>query len=200
MPAELASETTTPLQLLAERIAAGDAGSEDEFVRQYRSGVLALVRRSARQSDADIEDMTQDVLQSTITALRQGRVRDHANLPAYLRSSITFIVRSHYRKQHRRHEDRVVALDDGFAVNDDPQENVTGHQLAALVRQLVGELHIERDRQLLERFYLREQPKEQVCAELGISDQHFHRVAFRARERLRELLLDAGVVEYHCDK
>lgn len=199
MSAELATETRTPLQLLAERITAGDAAAENEFVRHYRSGVLALVRRSARPFDADVEDMAQDVMQSTITALRDGRVRDHANLPAYLRSSITFIVRSHYRKQHRRHEDRVVVLDDGIAVNDDPEDNMTGHQLATLVRRLVSDLHIERDRQLLERFYLREQPKEQVCAELGISDEHFHRVAFRARERLRELLLDAGVVEYHCD-
>lgn len=199
MSAELASETRTPLQLLAGRITAGDAAAENEFVRHYRSGVLALVRRCARPFDADVEDMAQDVLQSTITALRDGRVRDHATLPAYLRSSITFTLRSHYRKQHRRHEDRVVVLDDGIAVNDDPADNVTSHQLAALVRQLVGELQIERDRQLLERFYLREQPKEQVCTELGISEDHFHRVAFRARERLRELLLDAGVVEYHCD-
>ncbi len=199
MSAELASEIKTPLQLLAERIAAADASAENEFVRCYRAGVMALVRRHARPFDADIEDMTQEVLQSAITALRDGRVRDHATLPAYLRSSVTFTVRSHYRKHHRRGEDRVVALDDSIPVNDDPSDNVTSHQLAALVRQLVGDLQIDRDRQLLERFYLREQSKQQVCTELGISDEHFHRVAFRARERLRGLLLDAGVTEYNCD-
>ncbi|MFZ2235598.1 MAG: sigma-70 family RNA polymerase sigma factor [Dokdonella sp.] len=199
MSAELASETRTPLQLLAERIAAGDASAENEFVRHFRAGVMALVRRHARPFDADIEDMTQDVLQSTITALRDGRVRDHATLPAYLRTSVTFTVRSHYRKRHRRHEDCVVELDDGIAVNDDPADNVTSRQLALLVRQLVGQLQIDRDRKLLERFYLREQSKVQVCTELGISDEHFHRVAFRARERLRILLLDAGVFDDNCD-
>ena len=199
MSAELAAENKTPLQLLAERIATADAAAENEFVLTYRAGVMALVRRQARPFDADIEDMAQEVLQSTITALRDGRVRNHATLPAYLRSSVTFTVRAHYRKQHRRHEDRIVALDDSISVDDDPSDNVTGHQLAALIRQLVSELQIDRDRELLERFYLREQSKEQVCTELGIDDDHFHRVAFRARERLRALLFDAGIFENNCD-
>lgn len=199
MSAEWTSETRTPLHLLAERIAAADRSAESEFVRGYRAGVLTLVRRHARAFDADIEDMAQDVLQSTISALREGRVRDHASVPAYLRSSVKFAVRSHYRKQHRRQEDRVVALDDSISIDDDPADNATSRELAALIRQLVGELKLDRDRQLLERFYLREQSKEQVCTELGISHEHFHRVAFRARERLRVLLLDAGVVEAHCD-
>lgn len=180
--------------MLAGRIAAGDHGAEAEFARMFRPGVLAMVRRQARPLDADGEDMAQEVMQSAISALRSQRLRDPTTLPAYLRASVVFTVRAHYRKQHRRGEDRAEPLDDKVEVNNDPQDNLVGHQLARLVRRLIGELHIDRDRQLLERFYLREQTKEQVCAELDISDEHFHRVAFRARERLRELLREAGVV------
>lgn len=194
MSADLAAEDRSPLRLLAERIAAGDRGAESELAREFLPGVIAMVRRQTRPLDADGEDMAQEVMQSAITALRSKRIRDAATLPAYLRASVVFTVRAHYRKQHRRGEDRAEQVDDKVEVNDDPQDNLVGHQLATLVRRLIGELQIDRDRQLLERFYLSEQSKEQVCADLGISDEHFHRVAFRARERLRELLREAGVV------
>ncbi|MEO7917513.1 MAG: sigma-70 family RNA polymerase sigma factor [Dokdonella sp.] len=188
------------MRLLAARIAAGDTSAETDFVRIFRPGVLMLVRRHSRPFDADIEDMAQDVMQSTITALRTGRLRDSDVLPAYLRSTVAFTVRSHYRKQHRRGEDRVVLVDDSFEVDDDPLDNLKGHQLAGLLRKLIGELEIERDRRLMEHFYLREQSKEEVCAELGINEDHFHRVTYRARERLRDLLHNAGITTSPWDK
>ena len=42
------------------------------------------------------------------------------------------------------------------------------------------------------RFYLHEESKEQVCRELELSDEHFNRVIFRARNRFRGLLEDRG--------
>ncbi len=56
------------------------------------------------------------------------------------------------------------------------------------VRQVIGELKTERDRQLLLRFYLAEDDKEQICSDLGLSSLHFNRVLFRARQRFKVLL------------
>ena len=44
-----------------------------------------------------------------------------------------------------------------------------------------------RDRQVLFRFYIAEENKEDICSDLGLSSLHFNRVLFRARERFREL-------------
>ena len=51
--------------------------------------------------------------------------------------------------------------------------------------QLVAEL---RDRQVLVRYYLRDEDKATLCHDLGLSDEHFNRVLHRARERFRALL------------
>jgi hypothetical protein len=54
---------------------------------------------------------------------------------------------------------------------------------AAIVRRLIGELPTARDRQLLLRFYVAEEEKESIGADLGLDSLHFNRVLFRARQR-----------------
>lgn len=44
------------------------------------------------------------------------------------------------------------------------------------MRQLIRELPTERDRQLLLRFYVTEEDKESLCADLGLDSLHFNRV------------------------
>ena len=56
-----------------------------------------------------------------------------------------------------------------------------------LVRDLVGQLEVERDRQIILRFYLTEEDKASICEDLGLSSLHFNRVLHRARQRYRQL-------------
>jgi DNA-directed RNA polymerase specialized sigma24 family protein len=58
---------------------------------------------------------------------------------------------------------------------------------ADIVRQVLKEMHNERDIQLLFRYYLAEDDKEKICADLGLTTLHFNRVLHRARARYREL-------------
>jgi hypothetical protein len=57
---------------------------------------------------------------------------------------------------------------------------------------MLEEMPAERDRELLVRFYLNDEEKEQICQELKLSREHFNRVIFRARNRFRELLEHRG--------
>jgi len=59
-------------------------------------------------------------------------------------------------------------------------------------RRMLDEMPAERDRDLLVRFYLNDEAKEEICRELRLSEQHFNRVIFRARNRFRELLEHRG--------
>lgn len=58
---------------------------------------------------------------------------------------------------------------------------------ARAIRQVLRQLNSERDREVLYRFYIAEEHKEQICADLGLTNLHFNRVLYRARERFREL-------------
>jgi DNA-directed RNA polymerase specialized sigma24 family protein len=57
---------------------------------------------------------------------------------------------------------------------------------------MLDDLPTARDRDVLIRFYLNDESKEDICAALGLSDEHFNRVIFRARNRFRALLERRG--------
>lgn len=181
--------------LLVAAIARGDPRAESTFVARFGPGVRALVRRHARPGEAAIDDLCQDVLRHVLEALRRGDLREAAALPMYVRSAVVNTVRAEYRRRERRDHDSDATVLDGLPAADDPAAAVQRMQLAHAVRELLAELPVERDRQLLRRFYLDEHDADAVCAELGIDASHFRRVAHRARERLRELLLRAGLGE-----
>ena len=44
-----------------------------------------------------------------------------------------------------------------------------------------------RDREILVRFYLREQPQTQICQEMGLSETQFRLLKSRAKARLGEI-------------
>ena len=70
-----------------------------------------------------------------------------------------------------------------------PMLQASRAELCRHVRILLDELKQERDRQILERFYVKEQEKEEICRKIGVDGSHFNRVLYRARQRLRDLLL-----------
>lgn len=178
---------------LAVRIAAGERAAEAEFVRLYQSGVRALVRRHCRPNDPAVDDLVQEILHHVLQRLRAGELRDPAALPAYVRQAVVFNTTAEYRKRGRRGEDETVPVDDSLPGGTDPAHALDREQTAAAVRALLAELNTARDREILLRFYVREQSKDEVCAATGVDPAHFHRVIFRARGRLRELALAAGL-------
>lgn len=56
------------------------------------------------------------------------------------------------------------------------------------MREVFRDLGTPRDRELLVRYYLHDEDKDSVCRRLGLTEAHFNRVIFRARERFRGLL------------
>ena len=174
------------------RIAAGERAAEAEFVRRYQRGVLVLVRRHCRPGDPIVEDIAQDVLARVLERLRAGAIRDATALPAYVQTTIVYATTAEYRNRKPTEAVEKIAQLPG---NDSPVNRVALDQLRQTLTALLAELPLARDRELLTRFYLDEEDKDDVCRHLGIDMAHFRRVAFRARERFRELLDRAGIQE-----
>ena len=61
-------------------------------------------------------------------------------------------------------------------------------QWARVARMILDEMPTARDREVIVRFYLEDESREDICAALALSDEHFNRVIFRARNRFRALL------------
>lgn len=172
---------------LVERIARGDARAESELVERYSRGVLHLLRRST--GDADLaDDLHQETFRIVLQRLRGAGLEEPERLVGFIRRTARNLFLADYRRTARR---RTGDLDESTVLRD-PAPSPLGRVLMAervrLVRRLVGELRTDRDRQILYRYYLAEEDKARICRDLGLSDVHFNRVLFRARERFRELL------------
>lgn len=185
-----AANTASVADDFVARIAAGDRAAEAEFVRRFERGVRALVRRHCRPGDPVVEDLVQETLARVLERLRAGALRDAAALPGYVQATVAHLTDAEYRN---RRPSEPLAAAERLAGGADPAENADAAQLAATVRRLLDELPLVRDRDVLRSFYLDDQDRSTVCGRLGIDEQHFHRVIFRARRRFRELLDAAGI-------
>jgi RNA polymerase sigma-70 factor (ECF subfamily) len=67
-------------------------------------------------------------------------------------------------------------------------QQVASEETRSAVRKILQSMPVKRDRELLTRFYVYDQDKQEICRELGLESLHFNRVLFRAKNRLRKLL------------
>ena len=73
------------------------------------------------------------------------------------------------------------------------EERIDDDILAQWVRELIEELPVHRDREVLERFYLREEPRGSICESLNLTSLQLNQVLWRARQRFGEILRKHGM-------
>src|SRR5579862_3165921 len=155
-------------------------------------GLRALILRRVRDPEL-AADILQDAAVTTLEKLRKGEIAHPENVGGYLYRVALNHLRNHRRKD-RTGLSSSEPLGDLPGREDDPDWDRVGRpQWAAAARRILDELPALRDRELLLRFYLNDEDKAQLCRELKLSEEHFNRVIFRARNRFRELLQRHGL-------
>lgn len=181
-----------PLAELVERIGQGDRQAEEIFVQRFGKGIQVMVRRKCRPHDPQVEDLAQDAIVIVLKHLRARQLDNPAALNAFVNSTVKFVCTAEYRKRGRRGDTLPIEAADAATDGDDPADSLDSVQLKATIGEMLGHLPMARDRQLLHRFYVLEHSKDDVCRDLGIDPSHFHRVAHRARERMRQIMESRG--------
>jgi RNA polymerase sigma-70 factor (ECF subfamily) len=173
---------------LVRRIQNGDAAAEAELVDRFGDGLSFLLRRWTRERTA-AEDLYQETFRLALEKIRKGEVRDPDRLPGFLRSLARNLSIEHYRRGARREvrEEELEAATEMTAPEPGQLGQLLRQEKATLVRQVMAELSSERDRQVLFRFYIAEEDKEQIRSDLGLTGPEFNLVLFRARRRYRDL-------------
>jgi RNA polymerase sigma-70 factor (ECF subfamily) len=154
-------------------------------------GLRALIMRRVRDPQI-AADILQDAAVTTLEKLRAGQIAQPSSIGGYLYR----VALNHLRNYRRKDRTGVSSSADLESLPDrDTDPDVAGidrAQWAQAARHMLKELPAVRDRELLIRFYLNDESKEDICAALGLTDEHFNRVIFRARNRFRELLERRG--------
>lgn len=174
---------------LVRRIGAGDTAAEGELVRRYRRGLLFQLTRHTGDP-ARAEDLVQETFRIVLERLRGRGIDQPDRLAGFLLRTGRNLRIADIRKRARRGEDVPAPEVERQSAPAGQLAGVLVAERARAVRRLLGELTTDRDRQVLSRFYLSEQSKEQICADLDLSSLHFNRVLYRARERFRQIILE----------
>lgn len=168
---------------IVSQIQAGHPDGQRALWEEFSRGLIVYLAHELRREDVD--DKLQDTLMAAFDRIKNGQIDDAERLPGFVR-----------RIAHRKVADFIEAvtrrrtesspLDPEMEVIDpqpDPEQEFLERQRGEMAARLLTRLD-ELDRQILSRFYLRQQPAEQICEELGLSETQFRSRKHRAKERL----------------
>ncbi len=188
---EVREEATSEGRGLAElvlRIQAGDRTAEDELVERFSRGLVLVLRRLGGNPTL-ADDLHQETFALVLEKIRRSEVREPERLAGFIRSTARNLFIADRRKEARysplpESEDRSLPAGIPTAA---PLDHALAEEEARQVQQVLSELRFDRDRQLLIRFYLRDESKEEICKDLEIEPERFNLVLHRARERMRKI-------------
>jgi RNA polymerase sigma-70 factor, ECF subfamily len=168
-------------------------GPGQQAILRSMAGLRAQLARVTGNMEL-ASDLLQDAVVTALQKLRAGEIRDPTHLDGY----VYRVALNHLRNYRRKHRLRVAAAEEvddppEGAPSSPPVRELEADQWARLVRQLLQEVPVVRDREILVRFYLQEESKEELCQALGLTELHFNRVIHRARDRFRDLLQRRGL-------
>jgi RNA polymerase sigma-70 factor (ECF subfamily) len=169
---------------LVALIQQGHAQAESEMVKRFARGVQIML---ARKCNPDVaEDVAQETWRVTIEKVRNGDLRQPDRLPAFIHQIARNQIIMYFRKYSEVQE--MPGENDLESNLQSPEQNYEAQQLSDQVRELINRLDTPRDREILMRFYVNEEDKDVICSDLGLTSQHFNRVIYRAKTRIRTYL------------
>lgn len=136
-----------------------------------------------------VDDLLQEGLMLVVEHWRQGEISDPPQQILFAHATAV-----HLASNALRSEDRRLRLMSDFTRQPQalaapgPEARLLHRDVLNAIRAAVQALTNPRDRQLLLRYYVHEQPKGEICSELKLDARHFDRVLHRARARLREIV------------
>ena len=143
---------------------------------------------------ADFEDRMHDIYLLVVDSIRQGKLREPAALTSYIHGIARLAACSSIgvRARHQRLSGSFRYWIDSKSVRATPEAQLVEKQRLQIMRDLLASLS-DREREVLTRFYLHEQTKEDICREMSLTTTQFRLAKSRAKQRLGRM----GVAQKH---
>lgn len=185
------TQTTAPADhaewvSLVQRIREDDPTGMEELYRVFSHGIRFYLCRQLGPQDLD--DRVHDVFLVITQSIHRGDLREPERLMGYIRTVVRRHVASHIDSLvHSRNS--VADVGSGSLLADhrpDPERVAIRNQNIGIARRILHSLKT-RDREVLVRFYLKEQPPEEICQALDLTATQFRLIKSRAKTRFVEL-------------
>lgn len=172
---------------LVQRIHDGEAAAMEELYAIFAKGIRYFLLRNLGPEDLD--DKVHDCFLIVTQAIRNGDLREPDRLMGYVRTVVKRQIAGSIDLAVQQRKTRVEFDDALLSVSDwreNPERTVLDRQRAEIARKVMSTVS-QRDREILNRFYVQEQTQEQICADMGLSYNQFRLLKSRAKARFGEL-------------
>jgi RNA polymerase sigma-70 factor (ECF subfamily) len=171
---------------LVARVQAGEPSGLEELYRVFSKGVRFYLCRHV--GPQELEDRLHDVFLIITQSIQRGELREPERLMGYVRTIVRRQVAAHIdvAVQARNH---LADLASGIHLTDqhpDPERRAIENQRIDLALRMLNSIP-KRDREVLMRFYLKEQQPDQICQAMGLTETQFRLIKSRAKARFGEL-------------
>ena len=125
-----------------------------------------------------------------LEAIREGALREPERLMGFVRTvarrlALAGIRRATRGRREKRAEDQPALVDH----NATPERHHLQAEEQGYLRKILGSLP-QLDREIISRFYLQDQTRQQICTELSLTAVQFRLRKSRAKSRLCTLVLE----------
>ena len=185
-PEQSCTETSNNWSGLVERIRQDDPSAMEELYRVFARGIRFYLCRQLGPQELD--DRVHDTFLIVVQAIRRGDLREPERLMGFVRTVVRRQVAAHIDSLvHSRREE--VDIDLNARLPDrtwNPEQSLASRENVALMRRVLDALS-QRDREILVRFYLREESQDEICREMELTETQFRLLKSRAKARFGEL-------------
>jgi RNA polymerase sigma-70 factor, ECF subfamily len=172
--------------VLVDQIKAGEDSGMEQLYKLFSRGIRYYLCRQL--GPQELEDKVHDTFLIVVNAIKRGDLREPERLMGFVRTVVRRQVAAYI--EHAVHTRREQAdLETGVSVADrkeNPEQEAMIRQKAELMRSALSALS-QRDRDILVRFYLQEQPQEQICREMALTETQFRLLKSRAKAKFGEI-------------
>jgi RNA polymerase sigma-70 factor, ECF subfamily len=174
--------------LSLQRLRSRDPWTEQHFV-EYFSALIELKLRRRLRSPSAIEDVRQETFVRVWAVLRSERGIHHPErLGSFVNSVCNNVLLEHYR-----HSSKEVSTCDDAVINvadtaTSVADAISNKEMRKKVRDILDRLS-GRDHFLLERVFLNESDKDEVCRYVGVNRDYLRVLLYRSKKSFREVFL-----------
>lgn len=192
--ANIAADSLPSFAEVVKNVYEGAPEGLEQLYRVFRMLAGTLRRQWGYQ---DYEDWMHDAFLVVVQAIRDGKLREPAALPSYILGIARLTLCSNIGIR-ARHERLYGSLRHWIVSRNGkmtPEDQLEEKERLEIMRNLLASLN-EKERQILTRFYLHEQSKEQICREMDLTETQFRLAKSRAKQRLGRI----GLQQWHREE
>jgi RNA polymerase sigma factor (sigma-70 family) len=173
-------------RVLVAQVQAGEDAGMEQLYKLFSRGIRYYLCRQL--GPQELEDKVHDTFLIVVNAIKRGDLREPERLMGFVRTVVRRQVAAYIEQAvHNRREQ--TDLESGVTVADrtqNPEQEAMIRQKAELMKSSLQALS-QRDRDILVRFYLLEQPQDQICREMSLTETQFRLLKSRAKAKFGEI-------------